>query len=177
MKMISIQKLIDETINSIWQNEIKNDYDSRWLLKEDTLKASFYFHLRNKLGHIFDLYNIRIFTEFSGADFKGSRPDMVITMRNDRNDTTEYLAVIEFKYKSGFAPVNDIYNDFVKLKSYVNELNISCRLYMVTIWEYQDNSPIHWERKNAAYAKGKLVELNASYNDNYEMIFYPPYVH
>ena len=186
MKMISIQKLIDETIKSIWQNEIKNDYDSRWLLKEDTLKASFYFHLRNKLGHIFDLYNIRIFTEFTDNIFKGSgkRPDMVIA-EYDRIEKHSYFgdnikncyAVIEFKFKSGLSSENDIDSDYDKLRFYVEKLKVDCPLYMVTLWEYPDTYSVKWVRKNAKWAKGRLTELYASWDENYKMQFHEPFVH
>lgn len=186
MKMIKIQKLIDDTIKSIWQNEIKNDYKNRWLLKEDTLKASFYFHLRNKLGHIFDMYNIRIYTEFTDDKFKGSkkRPDMVIAENNGRqeyeylgDEINNCLAVIEFKFKQGYSSCNDINADCDKLKLYVNELNVECPLYMVTIWEYPDTYSVNWVRKNAKWAKGRLTELYASWDENYDMQFHEPYVH
>mgnify|MGYP007112587977 CR=1 FL=1 len=45
---------------------------------------------------------------------------------------------------------------------YVKELDVNCKLYMATIWEYEDK-PTNWTRKNAAWAKNLLTELNASY--------------
>ena len=46
----NIIQVIDEAIVSIWEHEIKADYENGWLLKEDTLKNALYFHLRNRLS-------------------------------------------------------------------------------------------------------------------------------
>ena len=85
----------------------------------------------------------------------------------------DILAVIEIKLKNGFAGSNTIYNDYEKLKCYAQKLGVSAKLYMATIWEYEDE-PTTWERKNAAWAKGRLTELNASYvrGSDHEMRFY-----
>lgn len=34
-----IMQIIDEAIKSVWGNEIRNDYENKWLLKENTLKV------------------------------------------------------------------------------------------------------------------------------------------
>lgn len=182
MQTKELIRLIDRTIADIWVNEIQSDYECGWLLKEDTLKNALYFHLRSKLGTVFEYNNIRIFTEFRGCEFKGTgcRPDMVIARvdMNEKskywgNDIVECLAVIEIKYKSGFTPSNDIIADYEKLKYYAQKLGVTARLYMATIWEYEDDA-VNWERKNAAWAKGRLTELNASYcrNRDHEIQFY-----
>ena len=106
---LDVIQVIDEAIVSIWQHEIKADYEAGWLLKEDTLKNALYFHLRSKLGKLFDENDIRIFTEFTDWKFKhsGYRPDMVIARVNADSDesywgdaVTNCLVVIELKYKS-----------------------------------------------------------------------------
>lgn len=172
---------IDATIRYVWKNKIKDDYNNGWLLKEDTLKNSFYFHLRSKLGDLFDKHDIRIFTEFTDEKFKGTgyRPDMVIATVNFDSDDSYYgnsitncLAVIEFKYKQGFNSSTDIYEDYKKLRKYASNLKINCKLYMATIWEYEDDETC-WESENSRWATGKLTELNASYKRNSnEMNFY-----
>lgn len=176
-----ILKIIDETVKYIWENDIKADYKYGWLLKEDTLKNSFYYYLRAKLENLFCENDIRIFTEFTDNKFKGShkRPDIVIAKVNLDGDSKYYgddiiecLAVIELKYKTGLNPSNDIYKDYEKLKTYVTELDVKCPLYMATIWEYEDEATL-WARKNAAWAKDRLTELNASYDPkSKEMRFY-----
>ncbi|MBQ2729244.1 MAG: hypothetical protein IJF69_00555 [Clostridia bacterium] len=178
-----VRDLIDHTIKQIWENDIKADYENGWLLKEDTLKMSFCHYLRMKLENFFLDNDIRIFTEFTDDVFVGSgyRPDIVIAKMNfDRNseyygnDVVECLAVLELKYKKGFNASKDIYRDYEKLCTYIKKLKITCPVYMATIWEYEDDETL-WERKNAAWAKGKLTELNASYNresQEKEMRFY-----
>ena len=74
---------------------------------------------------------------------------------------TECVAVIELKYKSNFTASQDIYEDYDKLRFYIEELGVKCKLYMGTIWECEDGQTT-WARKNAAWAKGKVTELNAS---------------
>lgn len=169
-----IIRKIDKTIKHIWQYKIKKDYDNGWLLKEDTLKNSIYYHLRKKLGKFFDKNNIRIFTEFTDAEFKHSkkRPDIVIATVDFADDVEsgyygddikKCIAIIEIKFKNENA-ADMIYADFDKLKSYIYDLNLDLKskLYMATIWEYEDKETC-WERKNAAWAKDRLTELNASY--------------
>lgn len=180
MQTKELLKLIDKTLVDIWTNEILSDYKLGWLLKEDTLKNALYFHLRSKLGTVFEYNNIRIFTEFTDCEFKqtGYRPDIVIA-RVDMNASSQYLgdnikeciAIIEVKYKTGYAASKDIISDYEKLKLYVQKLRVTAKLYMATIWEYTDK-PISWEQENSAWAKGRLTELNASYNSNNSIQFY-----
>lgn len=172
---------IDKTIKSIWKKEIPADYKNGWLLKEDTLKNVFYFHLRKRLNKFFAENNIRIFTEFSDGIFYDTkcRPDMVIAKVNLEADEdcfcdciTDYFAVIEFKFKNGYIASNDIYKDYAKLRNYANRFKINSKFYMATIWEYEDNET-YWESEMNKWAKGKLTELNASYTPGtYDMHFY-----
>ena len=161
---------IEKSIISIWLTEIQADYQNRWLLKEDTLKNALYFHLRSNLGELFEAHNIRIYTEFTDCEFKGSgfRPDMVIAKIDPGKDVsywgdavTECLAVLELKYKSGYTASQDIYEDFSKLHSYIEDLAIDCKLFMATIWEYEDDET-SWMESDCAWATGKVTELNAS---------------
>ena len=165
-----IIEIIDEAIKSIWVNEIQNDYENKRLLKEDTLKNAMYFRLRNRIGWLCDECDLRIFTEFTDWKFRNTRkiPDMVIAKVNMASDAshlgeavTECIVVIELKYKRNFSASRDIYEDYDKLRFYIEELGVECKLYMGTIWECED-SRTTWERKNAAWAKGKVTELNAS---------------
>ena len=77
------KKVINEihrTIKYIWEYDIPRDYKKRWLLKEDTLKNSLYFHIRTRLCALLEKYNIMIFTEFNTDKFRktGYRADMVL---------------------------------------------------------------------------------------------------
>ena len=179
---LEVIQMVDEALESIWKNEIKADYESGWLLKEDTLKNAMYFHLRNRLGKLFDENDIRIFTEFTDCKFKrsGYRPDMVIAKVDvDSNANywgdavTECLAVIELKYKTGFTASEEIYADYDKLQYYVETLGVGSKLYMATIWEYEDDESA-WAEEDSSWIKGRVTELNASYkrNADNELQFY-----
>lgn len=177
-----VLKRIDKTIKYIWEHKIPKDYDNGWLLKEDTLKNSIYYYLRKRLGKFFDKNSIRIFTEFTDAEFKHSkkRPDIVIANVDFADggesgyygdDIKECLAIIEIKFKNENA-ADTIYADYDKLKAYIDNLDVKAKLYMATIWESEDN-PTTWIRKNAAWAKNRLTELNASYKPGtQDMRFY-----
>lgn len=181
MSELNIAQIIDEAIISIWENEIQNDYKKLWLLKEDSLKNALYFHLRNNLEEIFNENDVRIFTEFTDCEFKhsGYRPDMVIAKVDPDADVaywgdavTECIAVIELKYKTGFAANEEIYADYDKLKYYIDTLGVNSKLYMTTIWECEDDKTAWLE--DAEWAKDKVMELNASYKrgSDYEPQFY-----
>ena len=166
-----LKSIIEEAITAIWVNEIQSDYRNMWLLKEDTLKNAMYFHLRNRLGKWMVENNIRIYTEFTDGEFKhsGYRPDMVIAKVDASREVdywgdsvTECLAVIELKYKSGFTASEEIYADYTKLRKYVEARAVDSRLYMATIWEYEDDES-SWIEDDADWAIGKVTELNASY--------------
>ncbi len=166
-----VLETIHKRIQYIWEEKIKEDYIDGWLLKEDTLKNALYYHLRNELSNIFEKNNIRIFTEFTDGNFKGSkkRPDMVIATVDFDKEAGDYygdyikecLAIIEIKFKNANA-VDSIYADYDKIREYIDDMGLNAHMYMATIWEERDK-PTTWIRKNAAWAKGKVTELNASY--------------
>lgn len=177
-----ITNMIENALCSIWENQIKDDFDKIRILNEDTLKNAIYYYLRNRLGNLFDELDIRILTEFTDGEFSGSgyRPDMVIakidmTSKADswRGAITECLAIIELKHKSRHMDNISILDDYDKLKYYIKELGVKGKLYMATIWECEDDAS-GWIRKNAAWAKDRVIELNASYkrDTDYESQFY-----
>ena len=177
-------ELIDNAIISIWKKDIPHDYKQRYLLREDTLKNAMYHHLRNKLGPLFEANDIRIFTEFTDCEFqnRGYRPDIVIAKVDMSNDVdywgktiTRSLAVLELKYKQGSnSAIKSIEADYSKMKQYISDLKIECRLYMATILE-QEREDKPWLNNEPVWAKGRLTELNASYDcsdSDLEMRFY-----
>ena len=176
-----IMQIIDEAIKSVWKNEIKSDYDANWIMNEDGLKNALYFHLRKRLEQILVENDLRIFTEFKDAEFQGKqyRPDMVIAhvdMDSDadywRQAVTNCVAVIELKFKSNFRDQEAIRADYDKLKEYIEKMEIKGKLYMVTIWECEDDQTT-WIPQAVAWAKGRVTELNASFAwDTFESQFY-----
>ena len=90
-----------------------------------------------------------------------ARVDMDKEVSRWADAVTEYLAVIELKYKMGFAANKDISADYEKLQEYVKTLGVGCKLYMATIWECEDDATAWTE--DAEWNQGKVTELNASY--------------
>ena len=165
-----IIQIIDEAIKSVWENNIKSDYDANWIMNEDGLKNALYFHLRMWLEQVLVENDLRIFTEFKDAEFHGSkfRPDMVIAHVDSSSDAdywrqavTNCVVVIELKFKSRFQDKEAIYADYDKLKEYIEKMDIKGKLYMATIWECEDDATAWAE--DAEWNKGRVTELNASY--------------
>lgn len=178
---LGVVQIIDETLKSIWENEIQNDYNQICFMNEDTLKNVLYFHLRSKLEKILIENDLRILTEFTDAEFNrsGFRPDMVIAKINMDSDAEYWRKaveacpiVIELKFKSMFADKEAIYADYSKLEKYIKALGVGGKVFMVTIWECQD-AKTAWLDEETVWAKGKLTELNASLSwDEGEPQFY-----
>lgn len=76
-----IYKEVDSAIKRVWLEDIKEDYLRHSLLKEDSLKNAFYYHLRRRLGDHYLLDNhLRIYTEFY---YMGLRADLVVVKLNE----------------------------------------------------------------------------------------------
>lgn len=173
--------LIHRRVKYIWEEKIKEDYEYDWLYRESTLKSALYHHIRTECSDLFQKEDIRIFTEFTDDKFNSMkyRPDLVIAKVDTEKNKYDYyskaigdiLVVFEIKFVSSETEAEKVYADFDKLKEYVDN-GVEAHLYMATIWENADKSA-YWIRKNAAWAKGRVTELNASYADqDYNVQFY-----
>ena len=176
-------KRIDRIIKEIWMKNIRKDYDNLHLLKEDTLKNSFYYHLRRKLGTKFlDDNSIRIFTEFNNGKLKGTgfRADVVIVELG--KDTSGYLgdniesivAIIEFKYGDAYTPDSNFYDDINKVKNYITNYKLDCLYYLGFIIEKEYPYP-NWldSRQTNNWANKKVTVLSANREiGSYDMKFY-----
>lgn len=100
-------KQIDYAIKMTWLEDISQDYRKGYLLKEDTLKNSLYFHIRRRLENLFDMYNIRMYTEYNETTLKANkmRADIAIVEINHKGEAyylgdriEKVLAIIELKY-------------------------------------------------------------------------------
>ena len=92
-----IIQIIDEAIKSVWENNIKSDYDANWIMNEDGLKNALYFHLRTYFEGNTNFETLCIYTECTEYGFSSLsyRPDMIIVDKN----TDKIVAVFELKYK------------------------------------------------------------------------------
>ena len=177
---MNIKEIIDKQIKEIWTTDLSEDYNAGRLLKEDSLKNAFYYHLRRRLtDQLLDEHNLQIFPEFDSGPLKGTgkRADLAI-VRMDYNEDVDYwgdavkeiLVIIELKYKANLSAVKAILEDVKKLKAYIEDNEIDCQYYLGAIRE------IEWEKENYiddndTWANGRVTELVATWNDDDEMEF------
>ena len=166
-------RLIDKTIKEIWVNEIKKDYDEDYLLKEDSLKNSLYFHIRSKLEDVLIDNNLRIYPEFYFPELK-YRADLVIVQMDTesenyylRDRVKEVVAIFELKYVN--ASNNDeateqwVMEDIKKFKRYIQEGQLNAQFYFAVIYE-NERKRMNWmdQRSSKYWAKGRVTELDAA---------------
>ncbi|MDO4468061.1 MAG: hypothetical protein Q4C49_13855 [Bacillota bacterium] len=182
---MTLEVIIDNVIKKVWIEDIAADYDSHRLLKEDCLKNCFYYHLRKRLGDDFLKENrLQIFTEFNEGPLHGTgkRADIAIVKLMPesedgyhghlRNYIEDVVAIIELKHKNGESAMEEIYRDFQKLKDYIQKDKIECQYYEGVIHEVLWKEKAWLDRRSTNnWAKGKVTELVASYNEDYEIEF------
>ena len=166
----AVVKEIDRAIKEVWKKSISRDYRMNYLLMEDTLKCSFYYHLRKKLGaQFFKDKNIRMFTELTRGDLAGTGYKADIAIVELKKTFDEYhlgdnikstIAIIELKYDH-----NDIafLDDIRKIKSYITDLKIDCLYYLGFIAEKEYEAP-NWldGRQTNNWADKKVAVLSAN---------------
>jgi len=160
---------IDRVIKEVWAQDIKTDYERFFLLREDTLKNSFYFHLRTKLAPLLEEHNLRIYTEYYVKELK-YRADLAIVRIDPESEedhlenmVTNTLAIFELKY-GGYYADKFIQSDVPKLKSYVQKMSSPCQFYFAVIFE-AECTDLRWFTKKQTnnWASGRVTELNAGY--------------
>ncbi len=177
-----IVEKIDYAIKYAWMHQIADDYNECSILKEDSLKNSFYHHLRNALDSLFRENGIRIYTEFNekGLKSKGLRADIAIVSLGQPKSDNYYLgerigdvlAIIELKFKGdGSSGTSAIYQDVDKVKNYIKNFSFpECQYYLGIIHEYSYSfSELRWldKRQSNNWGKGRLTELNACYYEEH----------
>ena len=182
---MTLEVIIDKAIKELWIEDIAADYDAHRLLKEDCLKNSFYYHLRRRLGDDFlEENHLQIFTEFNDGPLHGTgkRADIAIVKLMPegedgypghlRNYIEDVVAIIELKHKNGQSATEEIYKDFQKLKDYIQKDKIECQYYEGVIHEVQWEEKAWLDKRSTNnWAKGKVTELVASCNEDYEIEF------
>jgi len=173
---------IDYAIKYIWMHQIADDYKECSILKEDSLKNSFYHHLRNEVDSLCRENDIRIYTEFNekGLKAKGLRTDIaIVSLKPSENDhcylgerIDDVLAIIELKCRGDGSPgTSAIYRDVNKTKNYIKNFTFpECQYYLGIIHEYSYSfSELHWldKRQSNNWGRGRVTELNACYYDEY----------
>lgn len=174
-----VQKEIDRVIKETWMKNIQADYHNEYMLKEDSLKCCFYYHLRRKLARIMEENNLRIYPEYYFKDLH-YRADIAI-VQIDPYKEVSYLAdkvvsiaaIIELKYVAGSAEnvASWVKDDVWKMKNYINAADEERQYYFSVIYETECSS-LNWMDKRSTnnWASGSVTELNAGYLDE-QMVF------
>ncbi|PER24587.1 hypothetical protein CN490_22520 [Bacillus cereus] len=172
---------IDTAIKKVWKEDLKIDYANYFLLKEDSLKNAFYFHLRNRLGEDFlNNNNLRIFTEYY---INGERIDLAIVEidliagedyhLSDR--VTRVLAAVEMKYKGAAVSDDVFYGDVNKILSFIHSWGHETKHYLAFIQEkyFKTEDVVNWlDDVQASKVKGAVTELYAYWDqENDETIW------
>lgn len=140
LKQPGIEMDIDSIIKKVWTEKVKPDYDTKFLLYEDSLKNSLYYHIRSGLENYRALNgNLRIYTEYKLPC--GRRADIAIVSVDLVKANTTHLkdcvlnieALIEIKYKKANV-YKDFYDDLKKMVDY-SKLYPNAMLYAAFIQE------------------------------------------
>lgn len=162
-------------------NEILRDYMEDFLLKEDSLKASLYYHLRSRMETFFREYSLRIFPEYYFPELKYRADLAIVRMDADaepyylKDKVRDVIAVFELKYVNAEGNVQAveqwIRKDITKFRRYIQKGKIDAQFYFAVIYE-GERHPRQWvdKRRSTNWAKGRLTELNASL-DGTDMCF------
>ena len=170
-----ILSAIDRAIKTAWLNNIQADWRDDALLREDSLKCAFYYHLRRKLANLLRENNLRIFSEYRFAALNLKADLAIVKLRDDWKNAdfltdavSEIIAVIELKYTSDASrrTAETIRDDVRKFKRYLQEGDIDCLYYLGVIYEVECSS-LNWmdKRSTNAWAHGRMAELDAGYID------------
>lgn len=161
---------LHQTILQVWKEDIRKDYEQKYLLKEDTLKNAFYFHLRRRLGEGYlHQKNLRIYTEYY---IKPDRVDLVVVQIDPEKADYSYLgdsvikvlASIEMKYKSAYANDKVFTDDVLKVIRYINDWGQETKHYLAVVQEkyYESHKVKNWITDiQAGKLKNQVTELLA----------------
>lgn len=172
---------LDRIIRDIWCNKIKSDYDNDLLLLEDTLKCTFYYHLRNVLvQNQTGSQRLIVCAEFK--PWKGEREaiDLAVVRLPDKKDKNtplreqiqEVLALIELKYKCKSVSPNSLKKeckkDRQKLLKYARN-HQNCLLYEGVIYE-RDNKKGDEVKEHLRSKKGKVTTMFGQRDDQGNLV-------
>lgn len=174
-------QIIKNTIIDVWKQDIKNDYDNHLLLKEDTLKNAFYYHLRRRLGENFLQRNkLAIFTEYY---IDGERIDLVVVEIDPLKAKDVFLgdcvnsilAVVEMKYKGAYAAEEVFQKDVDKIMKYRMNNENDTQYYLAFIREivFDQDDVAYWiTSPQQILANNRITELLAYHiSEQDEMIW------
>lgn len=172
---------IDIAIKKVWKEDLKIDYANYFLLKEDSLKNAFYFHLRSRLGEDFlHSNNLRIFTEYyingERIDLAIVEIDLIAVEDYHLSDcVTRVLAAVEMKYKGAAVSDDVFYGDVNKILSFIHSWGHETKHYLAFIQAkyFKTENVVNWlDDERAIKVKGQITELYAYLDkDSHEAVW------
>lgn len=160
---------IDEAIKKSWM-KIRKDYNKGFLLQEDSLKSSFYYHLRGYLGDKYlERNNYRMYTELH---IKRLKADLAIVKLSQNNNEeilsdriTNLLAIVEFKFQNERTGIIRMGKDIRKLMNYGKMAKVSrkTKYYFAFIHENKDKID---EVRKLARNNNKICILTVNFSNN-----------
>lgn len=181
LKVENCTQVIKRAILKVWTKDIKSDYHRHLLLKEDTLKNAFYYHLRKRLGDTFlEKNNLAIFTEYF---IVGERIDLVVVEIDPVKAKSNYLgdcviktlAVVEMKYKGGNVQDIIFQKDVDKIMNYLMKDEQETLFYLAFIREvwFQEDEIDYWlNPEQQIVAKDRITELLAYHSIEQEKMLW-----
>lgn len=169
-------KEIDHTIKEIWLNNIAKDYSNHFLLKEDSLKCCFYYHLRRKLATLLKENTLRIYPEYFFPELRYKADIAIVEIdpyceeKHLKDRVKKVVAIIELKYDGGNSERAEswIKSDVQKIKNYIHSgiPGKQCKCYFAVIYETECEY-INWldKRSTNHWASDYVTELDAGYLD------------
>ncbi|WP_078382351.1 hypothetical protein [Sutcliffiella halmapala] len=183
-----LRKLIQEAIEYIWNNNIKDDLDKRMISNEDTLKCAFYKHLRERLSDEFLLENnLRIVTELPLSNFdikngdKHNRIDLTVVDPQQTDFlplkywSNKVIVMVEFKYIQARIERLNVINDFSFIKQIHKDIE---KLHQLTQLEKYNNTlmvgafvhEMDYGSDKISFAEDYLHHLNSSPSNIIELV-------
>ncbi|WP_253278942.1 hypothetical protein [Psychrobacillus sp. FJAT-21963] len=181
LKRENYTQVVKRAILKVWTKDIKSDYNKHLLLKEDTLKNAFYYHLRKRLGDTFlNKNNLAIFTEFF---IVGERIDLVVVEIDPLKAKSNYLgecvinilAVVEMKYKGANVQDGIFQADVDKIMNYLINNEKETLFYLAFIrevWFHEDEIDYWLIPEQQIVAKDRVTELLAYHSIEQEKMIW-----
>ena len=170
----SIRKDIDRIIKETWKKNMHKDYYDCNMLKEDSMKCCFYYHLRRKLSTTLKKYNLRIFTEYYVSELR-YRADIAIVQLDDDcsygflgDHVQDIIAIFVLLFHN--TATHDveaaIRADITKIKNYIKTMDNGCQYYFTVIYEVECDK-LFWMdgRSTTNWAVDRVTELVAGRMD------------
>ncbi len=174
----AIRKRIKEVVKFIWSHEIPYDYKYDMILREDSMKASLYHHLRdyfkyeieNDILRIYTEYHIRgtkAFADIVIADFDNKKFEEINTYGGDWKDASMPIAVFELKISGRKNGKDKFIADINKVID-IQASNVlpNCDYYLAHISEYDHGQLFFLDKSHKK--NFFITELAAMYNSKAE---------